>query len=112
MSDPKPLRASINRLMAKRGYGRPGGDAALEDAWRDVCDAHGQNADGTRVLRLSRRVLHIGVANAARRSELDGFAKPALLHLFTQRHADLDVRNLKFELLRAPAAADDEPWFD
>ena len=111
MSDPKPLRASINRLMAKRGYGRPGGDAALDDAWRDVCAAHGENADGTRVLRLSRRTLHIGVTDTARRSQLAGYARESLLHLLAQRHPDFDIRNLKFELLRSETEPE-EPWFD
>ena len=111
MPEPKPLRASINRLMQKRGYLRPGGDEALADAWADALAQVGQSPDGTRVLRLSRRTLHIGVADASRRSELDGFHREPLLASLGERHPDLDVRQLKFELLRATEAPE-EPWFD
>lgn len=112
MPEPKPLHASINRLMQSRGYGRPGGDEALTAAWRDVMEALGLDADGTRVLRLSRRTLRIGVSDAARRSELEGFRRESLRHLLRERHPDLNVAALKFELLRSVSDADEEPWFD
>ena len=111
LRDPKTLRSAINRLMHKRGYGRPGGDEALADAWHDALEAIGQAAEGTRVLKLSRRTLHIGVADVSRRSELEGYFKATLLDAIQQRHAELDVQNLKFELLRA-SGEPDEPWFD
>ena len=110
MPEPRPLRDEINKLLARRGYGRLGGDESLAAAWRDVMAAAGQSADGTRTLRLSRRTLHIGVAHAARRSELDGYHKQTLLDLLASRHPALDVRQLRFELLRSAPTTEDEGW--
>ena len=112
MSDPKPLRAAINRLMHKRGYGRPGGDEALADAWQNAMAALGEPDAGTRVLKLSRRTLHIGVSDAARRSELQAFRAAALLEQLQTRHPELELAGLKFTLLRGSRDATDEPWFD
>lgn len=112
MPEPRPLRDEINKLMARRGYGRAGGDAALAAAWRDAVESLRQSADGTRSLRLSRRTLHVGVASASRRGELDGFYKDALLQALQTRHPQLDIRNLKFERLAVAPDAADEPWMD
>ena len=113
MPEPRPLKDEINRLMARRGWGRPGGDEALAAAWTDALGSLGQSADGTRTLKLSRHVLHVGVTSPARQGELSGFHADAILAALKERHPTLDVRSLKFQRLTPTVSqTPDEGWME
>jgi hypothetical protein len=95
MAEPQPLANALSELITLRGLANSRGRTELQDAWAAVAREWGRH---TRALELKRGVLHVGVSNAALRSELDGYHGAALLAALRERSPKLRVRDLKFVL--------------
>lgn len=95
-TEPQQLGKVITELIALKGLARVHGIEQLQQAWRAVA---GEDwARVTRVLELTRGVLHIGVGNSALLNELAGFHKGRLLEVIQQKFPHLKTRDLKFRL--------------
>ncbi len=96
MSGPEHLAKALARLIALRGLARVKGEAQLQQTWKKI--AGERIAKHTRALEIRRGILHIGVANAPMLGELASFHKLNLLTQLQTEHADLKIRDLKFQL--------------
>jgi predicted nucleic acid-binding Zn ribbon protein len=103
---PQRLALALAELIAQRGYVRVRGDAQLQTAWSDAAGA--TIARQTRAMSIRRGVLYVAVDHAPLLSELAGFYRQTLLEKIQERHADLNIRDLKFKL-DSGVAARNEP---
>lgn len=95
--EPEPLSKAIAKVIVARGLADQQSDQSLKKLWRDVA---GDTIAGlTRVVRLRRGVLEIGVTNPAMLNELEGFRKQTLNEAM-RKHSGNDVRELRFRLKR------------
>ena len=76
MSDPRPLRSLLTRLMARTGYDRQQGSDALQQAWSKVAPASLQGSSQPGMVR--RGVLEVFVSHSALVQEF-GFHKHEVL---------------------------------
>ena len=95
-SGPQRLALALAELIAQRGYARVRGDAQLQSAWAAAAGV--TIARQTRALAVRRGILHVAVEHAPLLSELAGFYRQTLLEKIQERHADLNIRDLKFKL--------------
>jgi len=93
---PQPLSQALGDLIALRGIAQSGGDARLASAWKDVAgDAVGAS---TKVTGVKNGILQVAVMNAPLLGELVSYHKLALLDALHNRHADLQIKDIKFRL--------------
>ena len=95
MAEPQHLAKALSELITLRGLANSRGHSELGNCWAEVAREWGRH---TRVLKLKRGVLQVGVSNAALRSELDSYHKAALLTALQETAPKLRVRGLKFLL--------------
>ena len=91
---PEAIGGLVSRLFQMRGYGRPQGDAQLQELWSEI--AGPQIASGTRVMGLRNGVLTIGVNSSPLLSELSSFHHERLLEALQAKHGQR-VKVLKFK---------------
>lgn len=96
VSEPQTLGQVLSTLFAKKGYGRPQASRQLHEAWQGV--AGEVFGPVTKVIGLSNRTLKVGVQNSAVLSELVAFRKGELLAAFQEKHPELRIRDIKFQL--------------
>ena len=92
---PQPIGDILAQLMARRGFARVQGGAALAGAWRSA--AGELVARYTRPGEVKRGKLEITVANSTLVQELQ-FQKPALLAELARLLPDEKIRDLRFRV--------------
>ena len=95
-SEPRRLSDALSELIALRGLAKVRGHAEISAAWKKV--AGPRIAAETRILRVDRGVLIVGVTNSPLLGELVGFHRHALLDALKEQHPELKVTDLKFRL--------------
>jgi hypothetical protein len=95
-SGPRRLSDALSELIALRGLARARGHAEISAVWKEV--AGPKIAAETRILRVDRGVLTVGVTNSPLLGELVGFHRQALLEALQRRHPELRIADLKFRL--------------
>jgi predicted nucleic acid-binding Zn ribbon protein len=92
---PQSIGDILSSLMARKGFARVQGSAALEAAWKD--SAGELMAKYTRVGQIRRGTLEVLVANSTLLQEL-GFQKQNLLNSLAQLLPDEKIENLRFRV--------------
>ena len=91
---PEPIKEILAQLMAKQGFARVQGGAALEAAWKQVA---GEMAPFTRVGSVKRGKLEVTVSHSALVQELT-FRKAGLLSALKQALPDEKIADLRFRV--------------
>jgi predicted nucleic acid-binding Zn ribbon protein len=99
-AEPQHVGKAISELIALKGLARVHGTEQLQQAWRTV--AGEEIGRKSRVIELTRGVLHVGVGSSALFNELAGFHKQTLLETLQQQFAHLKIREIKFRLKTDP----------
>jgi hypothetical protein len=89
---PKRIADVLAQLIAKKGYGRPEANAALEAAWRSA--AGEPLASASRPGKVSRGKLEVTVTNSTTIQEL-GFAKRRILAQLEKLLPDARIRDIR-----------------
>lgn len=92
---PQPIATALADLMARTGFARVQGAAALEAAWREAAGPWAERF--TRVGALRRGKLEVVVSNSTFVQELS-FQKPALLTALRQALPEEEIRDLRFRV--------------
>lgn len=92
---PEPISNILAELMARRGFARVQGTAALESAWRQA--AGEMMAKYTRVGAVKRGKLEIVAANSILLQELT-FQKQALLAALKLALPDEPIKDFRFRV--------------
>lgn len=95
-SGPRRLSDALTELIALRGLARVRGHAEVSAVWKEV--AGPRIAAETRILRVDRGVLTIGVTNSPLLGELVGFHRHALLEALKESRPELKITDLRFRL--------------
>ncbi len=95
-AEPQHVRKVLSELIALKGLARVQSTEQLQQAWRSVAGA--ELGRKSRVLKLTRGVLNVGVSNSALLNELAGFHKQALLEQLHQQFAHLKIQDIRFRL--------------
>lgn len=93
---PQPIGQALSELFALRGWARSAANDDLTEVWNDI--AGKAIAERTRVGKIQRGILNIGVDNSALLSELAGFLKDDFLAQLNERRPELRLRDLRFRL--------------
>ena len=95
-AEPQHVGKVLSELIALKGLARLHGNEQLQQTWRTVAgDEIGRKS---RVIELTRGVLHVSVGSSAVFNELAGFHKQTLLESLQQQFAHLKIREIKFKL--------------
>jgi predicted nucleic acid-binding Zn ribbon protein len=92
---PQKIGTILAELMARRGFARIQGTAALENAWHEA--AGELLAPHTRVGAVRRGKLEITVANSTLAQELT-FRKPALVEALRKALPEESFKDLRFRV--------------
>jgi predicted nucleic acid-binding Zn ribbon protein len=92
---PQHVGNILAQLMARRGYARQQGAAALESAWNRAAGALA--AQYTRVGSIRRGALEVIVGNSTIVQELT-FQKPTLLVAMAKLLPDEQIKDLRFRV--------------
>ena len=95
-AEPQHVAKVLSELIARKGLARVHGTQQLQQAWQTV--AGEEIGRRSRVMELTRGVLHISVGSSAVLNELAGFHKQTLLENLQQQFAHLKIREIKFKL--------------
>ena len=95
-TEPQHVAKVLSELIARKGLARVHGSQQLQQAWQTV--AGEEIGRRSRVMELTRGVLHISVGSSAVLNELAGFHKQTLLENLQRQFAHLKIREIKFKL--------------
>lgn len=97
---PHRLGDLLSQVFAVRGYGQVQARQQLQAIWAGI--AGESIAAATRVQGVRNGVLVVGVSSSALLQELESFHRSSLTARLKQDHADLGIRELRFQLSSRP----------